>query len=529
MNKQTSSKTKSTPPSPEKQNKSNVQELKERLKECRKEKKDILNEKEIELKDREDMIEELKYRLKKQEEILSKYGEASPSSEEIEDISTKIEEEKKDLEEDKRRLMEKNEGLQKRIDRLKRKKRTLEDKLDEINEENTRLMGKKRSQQEGENAVFHLPSDAKINGDIESEEMIRVENQARILGSLKSINNVIVGHGNEIRGDVVSEEGDVKIGDDTEVNGVIKGKKVHLAEGVKADQIRAEENLIIDQNCHVSDIFALGDIELKEKVKVDGHLEYAGEFNAKGIEVTEAITPSSVDKVQEKSENILRERPTFIPEKLVKKEISKDKEIMDEESFSIIESVKGKVKQIREFMAIAEEKGMDITEEKKLLNESSSFYEEGKYEKGDESLNECYSSLKEMISSKLEKEDMEDIGIHTSGEEAPITSMIEKSSNDISYEQETEINQLEEEEKSIKDDKNPNEKEEDDEDEGKREEAIEDLRKIKGVGSIIAKKLYEAGFESVEELKKTSVEEIKSVDGISGSLTEQIKKNLPEE
>ncbi|MBS3790373.1 MAG: hypothetical protein KGY66_05600, partial [Candidatus Thermoplasmatota archaeon] len=175
------------------------------------------------------------------------------------------------LKKDKKRLENSNK-------KLKQRKKQLEEKIDSLKEENRRLLNEvEESKGEKEEIGIRLPSDTVIKGDVESEKEIEVGSEVRILGSLRSENDIILGYGNQIDGDVISEKGDVKVGNATEIGGIIKGEKIRLAEGVRAGQIKGKEKIDIDENCEVSDLFALGDLNLGKNVKIDGTLRHAGE------------------------------------------------------------------------------------------------------------------------------------------------------------------------------------------------------------------------------------------------------------
>jgi len=61
-----------------------------------------------------------------------------------------------------------------------------------------------------------------------------------------------------------------------------------------------------------------------------------------------------------------------------------------------------------------------------------------------------------------------------------------------------------------------------------KEEVISQFTQLEGVGRKKAEALYEAGFRSLEELKKASVEELSKVEGIGETLAKKIKEQLEE-
>jgi len=59
-----------------------------------------------------------------------------------------------------------------------------------------------------------------------------------------------------------------------------------------------------------------------------------------------------------------------------------------------------------------------------------------------------------------------------------------------------------------------------------KEEIISQFMKLEGIGKKKAEALYEAGYRSLEDLQKATVEELSSVEGIGKALAEKIKEQL---
>ena len=53
----------------------------------------------------------------------------------------------------------------------------------------------------------------------------------------------------------------------------------------------------------------------------------------------------------------------------------------------------------------------------------------------------------------------------------------------------------------------------------------EDLRRIKGIGPVMADRLYEAGVKNIEQLAQASIEELAFVNGIGKYSAKKLKKN----
>ncbi|MFP3871895.1 MAG: helix-hairpin-helix domain-containing protein [Candidatus Natronoplasma sp.] len=485
MNRKTS-KRNNPPPTPNNQEnlKKKINYLKRELNQCQKEKNELLNEKKIELKNKEDEIEELRYKLKQLEETPS----TSPENTEL---VNELQEENKELKEENEQLIMESNRLEERVESLEEENRDLNKQLEEVKEENKRLMRELEKYKDEGKIGFNLPSGAEIRGDIESDDLIQVENNVKVLGSLKSKIDIILGHGNEVRGDIISEGGAVKIGNASEVGGMIKGEEVHLAEGVKAKQVQANEKMVIEKNCKVSDIIALGDVKLGENVEVDGSLEYAGNFNAsKGVKITKAVIPRSEEELEEKSQETLTEKPAF-PPVIVRNESEIPEDVAEEER-ALMESVEKKMDEVRGAIKSARKQRMDISEERELLSQGASFYKEGEYEKAEDLISQCLSQLKEKLSegSKAEK------GVDK--EEPSLDSVIEGVENEL------------EEEKD-------------------KEEVLKDFTSIRGIGPSVAERLYEGGFYSLEKLKNASVEDLQNVEGIGQAFSKKIKENISSE
>ncbi|MBS3817871.1 MAG: hypothetical protein KGY76_09960 [Candidatus Thermoplasmatota archaeon] len=403
------------------------------------------------------------------------------------------------LKKDKKRLENSNK-------KLKQRKKQLEEKIDSLKEENRRLLHEREESEGGkEETGIKLPSDTVIKGDIESEKQIEVGSEVRILGSLRSENDIILGYGNQIDGDVISEKGDVKVGNATEIGGIIKGEKIRLAEGVRAGQIKGKEKIDIDENCEVSDLFALGDLNLGTNVKIDGTLRHAGELAAsRGITITDSVMPQSKEELEREADETMSESlpslPMIIREGFGKDELgeeeSKEEEEEEEEE---VESVRDKIEEIRSLLKSAREENVDILEERNTLKEGVSLLKRGENEQAEDKFTKCKLSLEE----KLESEEI--------------------SSDDEVDEEESE-GEVEETETGIVEEKLVSESEETSRME--KEEIIEKFQEIQGVGPSLARDLYEGGFHSVEELREASESELLEIDGIGKSFANRIKDNL---
>ncbi|MEF8832723.1 MAG: polymer-forming cytoskeletal protein [Candidatus Thermoplasmatota archaeon] len=316
----------------------------------------------------------------------------------------KVKGELQDLKKEKKQLEVVNE-------KLKKKKEQLEQKIDNLKEENRKLLHKIEDRDgETEEIGIRLPSDSVIKGDIESERDINVENEVRIVGSLRSKKDIILGYGNQIKGDVVSENGDVKVGNTTKIGGIVKGEKIHLAEGVESGQIKCEEKLIIDDNCEVLDIFALGDVDIGENVKIDGTIRHAGDFSvSRGINVTNSIVPKPREELAKEAEKDMASSLPFLP-MIIREGFGKTEEEMGKEEKEEVdkESVRDKIDEVRNLIKSARDGDINISEEKSNLKEGVSLFKKGEYAEAEDRFTKCKHSLKRKLNKKDEDEKSEE-------------------------------------------------------------------------------------------------------------------------
>ena len=85
--------------------------------------------------------------------------------------------------------------------------------------------------------------DCRLHGNIRAKSL-EVGRDDVVFGSLRARQDVVVGRGTEIKGDVTTRNGDVRIGPGAKVWGDISGKTVHLHENATVDgTIRAREEM----------------------------------------------------------------------------------------------------------------------------------------------------------------------------------------------------------------------------------------------------------------------------------------------
>ncbi|MFW5946256.1 MAG: helix-hairpin-helix domain-containing protein [Candidatus Natronoplasma sp.] len=382
-------------------------------------------------------------------------------------------------------LKKEKKQLKTENEKLKQHKEKLEEKIDSLKEKNRKLLHQiEEGNREKDKIGIRLPSNSVIKGDIESEKGIEVENEVRIVGSLKSKEDIILGYGNKIEGDIVSESGDVKAGNATEIGGIIIGQKIHLAEGVEAGQIKGEEKITIEDNCNVSDIFALGDVDIGEFVKIDGTICHTGDFSvSRGINVTDSIMHNSREEIEKEAEETMMDSlpllPMIIREGFMKGE-DETEEIEKEEMEIDEESVRHKIETVKSLIKSARDQRLDISEERSYLKKGISLFKKRDHAEAKEQFAEC----ERMLEKKLNIEDDEI------------------------------------------DDESEEEEEEQSTDETEKEKVIETFQKIQGVGPSLAEEIYAEGFHSIEELRDAPESELLEINGIGKSFSKTIKEDL---
>jgi len=139
-------------------------------------------------------------------------------------------------------------------------------------------------------------------------------------------------------------------------------------------------------------------------------------------------------------------------------------------------SLRHNVENIRNLIKSARDQRLDISEEKTYLKEGISLFKKGEYAEAEDRFTECQRMLEKNL-------DIEDHG------------------NEVDVEEQ-----------------NTNE--------GEKEEVIENLQKIQGIGPSLAEEIYAEGFYSIEELKEASESELLEINGIGKSFSKTIKDDL---
>ncbi|GGN86566.1 MULTISPECIES: polymer-forming cytoskeletal protein [Haloarcula] len=117
-----------------------------------------------------------------------------------------------------------------------------------------------------------IGDDCRLHGNIRAESM-EVGRDNVVFGSLRAREDVVVGKGTEIKGDVTTRNGDVRVGPGTKVWGDISAKTVELHENATVDgKIRARDGtrMHTDEVLDRPDESAAAMAEMAEELERDG-------------------------------------------------------------------------------------------------------------------------------------------------------------------------------------------------------------------------------------------------------------------
>jgi len=266
----------------------------------------------------------------------------------------KLENEKRKVLEEKKNILEKQDnelkGLIKKIseneqvdisgdtremiNRLESEIFNLKEEVDELNNENNELIEELDDyKRKGKYAIqtedkITLPDESKINGSIKSEGGLELLNSVIVYGSIEAVSDIVIGDDVTIEGSVISDTGSVTIGSKSEIDGIIKGTRIEMADNSKSGNIQSSGDVILNQSVEVSNVTAVGDVKLNKGVKIQGKLEYAGDLNgAKGVTITESVFPLSREEVEEDlkdEEKLTMEDTEWIEESVDEEDVDED-------------------------------------------------------------------------------------------------------------------------------------------------------------------------------------------------------------
>ncbi len=245
--------------------KNKVKELRSKIDEINSEKKKILNKKNKQLEEKKEKIEGLKEKL--DEESLEQTEESKTDQNQLEE---RLEE-----------LREENNRLKEEIEKLRGKKGIVLNSEDEL----------------------VLNSKMDIDGGIRTKDNLKIEESSEISDSIVAENDIELKNNVVVQGDILSTQGEIDVGDNCEIEGIIEGEGVHLGEGVKADEIKSRGGVVINEDSDTNDVYALGDIELGDEVRVKGDVEYGGELTTgKRVAITDSLMPKDKEKIREEKD-----------------------------------------------------------------------------------------------------------------------------------------------------------------------------------------------------------------------------------
>lgn len=132
-----------------------------------------------------------------------------------------------------------------------------------------------------------------------SKSEINVGSEARVNGSLEAKKDVILEKGVRVEGDITSKSGEVKIGRDCIVNGDIFGKSVFISSGSAVKDIRAEKEVVLDEETKVGEIYCQKNVNISENVDIAGEIYYGGNLN---LEVKDSTIKEKTHPIEELGE-----------------------------------------------------------------------------------------------------------------------------------------------------------------------------------------------------------------------------------
>ncbi|MFC7027709.1 polymer-forming cytoskeletal protein [Halomicroarcula sp. GCM10025324] len=120
--------------------------------------------------------------------------------------------------------------------------------------------------------------DCRLHGNIRAKSL-EVGRDNVVFGSLRARTDIVVGRGTEIKGDVTTRNGDVRIGPGAKVWGDISAKTVHLHENATVDgTIRAREEM----RMHTEEVLDRPDESAAAMAEMAEELEHGGETEDEG-------------------------------------------------------------------------------------------------------------------------------------------------------------------------------------------------------------------------------------------------------
>ncbi|MFP4001776.1 MAG: DUF835 domain-containing protein [Thermoplasmata archaeon] len=147
-----------------------------------------------------------------------------------------------------------------------------------------------------------------VEEDVFSSGALRIGSGAKINGSLEAEKDIVLEDEVTVEGKISSEPGEIDIGRNCIVKGKISGKRVFISSGSDVGDIEAEEEVDIEKKTKVKNIYCEKDVYLSEEVEVSGDIYYGGEFDMNIPDPTMKKKTHPIEEAEESEEEIVEER-----------------------------------------------------------------------------------------------------------------------------------------------------------------------------------------------------------------------------
>ncbi len=192
------------------------------------------------------------------------------------------------------------------ISRLEDEIFSLKEEIDELNKENQELIRDLNEYEDRDTFVVQtdgstvVPSRSRIDGGIKCKSTLEIEDSVIVRGSVEATGDVKIGDQVKIDGSLKSKSGKIDIGARTEIRGKVRAPFIDIGEKSTAEVIECFGDVILAENTEVTDIIAVGNVQMKKGAKAQGSLKYGGDFDgAEGISIKESVMPLSKENIEE--------------------------------------------------------------------------------------------------------------------------------------------------------------------------------------------------------------------------------------
>ncbi|MBS3781084.1 MAG: polymer-forming cytoskeletal protein [Candidatus Thermoplasmatota archaeon] len=229
--------------------------------------------------------------LKEKKKILDKHGD------QLKNLIEKMSDgEMEDISED-------TEGL---IERLESEIFDLKEEVEELNRENEELIEELNEYEAEDDYALRsdkntlIPERSEINGGIKCKSDIEIGDSTVVHGPVESSGDMKIGDDVTIEGPLEGKSGEIDIGARTEILGKVRGSNINLGEKSQAENLECFGDVILNENSVVSDVIAVGNINMMDGAKAEGKLKYGKNFDGgEGISIVGSVMPLSKEEIEE--------------------------------------------------------------------------------------------------------------------------------------------------------------------------------------------------------------------------------------